>query len=214
MLYVNLLRLMILLALLETLVGCASQPRNKWSDPIYRTAISPIGITSDSYVRVQNAAVNTGKFFIVDRSQGLQSVMLEQDMTRVSLTRHRFSDRDKFSRLRKLWGVGSVLQCHLQCATKHSVFRFRGFYTMCTESVALVSTSTGAVIATAENEVQAPTGDNVWDESQAGPDWTEVVDMLVERIPKNFEKDQYTPEMEEFKQGNEQEAVNEEEGAQ
>ncbi len=191
------------------LMGCASQekPRTKWSDPTMRLVINPNGIDPNNYVRIQNALVSSGKWWVVDRALAFKAAIAEQNMTRVNYP-ERFDDTEKFARLGKLYGVGGVIQAHAQCITKEGFLK--GWYAKCVVSLSLVSTNTGEVIATSEVSEETPI--NPYGMEPVSISWEKAVDTLNDNFPKNYEPVKWTKEMQEYKQTIKEEAVREREG--
>lgn len=186
------MRLFFLILLLS---GCASnQPITKWGTPELRVMVNPRGIDADSYAAIMNALVSSNKYFVVDRSEAFQAVWSEQNLTRVDYE-NRFDDAEKFARLRKLYGVGAVIQGHQNCANQSSFWH--GGFVHCYQYLSIVSTSTGQVIAAASSEEDAPPA--IWGGQAPGPKWDRAVEKLNAAFPANFEPEQWSPDMMKFK---------------
>lgn len=187
------------------LIGCSSaKPRTKWSSPEMRIMINPNGINANDYAKIQNALVVSGKWFVVDRSLAFKAAVQEQTMTRISYP-NRFDDREKFARLGRLYGVGGVVQGHIQCGVENAFLK--GNYVHCGLYLAIVSTSTGEVIATSEDFQDLNT--SIYNMDWLTVSWDDAVEKLNDNFPKNFEQANWTKEMEEFKNVIKEEATRE-----
>lgn len=186
--------------------GCASKPRTKWTDPVMRVMVDPDGISARDYIRVVSALKKSGKWFVVDRRDGLRAIFKEQRMIHRAYP-DKFKDEEKYSIWGRLYGIGGVVIAHADCVKRSG---FWSTYTRCKQNLAIVSANSGEVIATAETENDdaelSRTGD-----IKIGSDWTDAVAELNDNYPKNYEKMQYSDEMELFREEAKEEAIRQKE---
>lgn len=176
---------MVILAL--SLVGCASTPRNKWTDPVLRVLLDPDSIGIEDYVRIQNALVNNGRLIVVDRGMGLKAIKKEQD----NLHRHdidRYSDPEKWALYGKLYGVGSVIVAHIQCKRGSSFWNSQNVRINCIQYLAMIHANTGQVLAAVEGEASETISNDM---TYLATDWNDTVDALVDKLPKGWEEHFY-----------------------
>lgn len=193
----------LLLVLPILIVGCSStKPRTKFSDPAMRVMVDPDGLQARDYIRIVNALKESGKWFIVDRRDALKAIFKEQKMIHRERA-DQFLDEEKYSNYGKLYGVGGVVVGHVDCV------RYIGWFnnsTKCVQNLAIVSTNSGEVIASAEGENDE--AEINWSgDIRIGSNWSETVDKLNNNFPKNFEKFEYTKEMHLFRQETKENAI-------
>ena len=194
-------------------MGCSSAPKiNKWTSPVYRLFIVPDGISSENYVRLQNALVESNRFFIVDRNNGFNAVIGEQNLERISAPT-RFDNREKYSRLGRLYGAGSLIIANAAC---HPHSNWVSMVIRCQLNLSLISTMTGEVVATAEDTADDENG--LYEITYRGelvkgnPSWIGAVNKLNENIPKNLgQKIEYDEKMLNFREANREESIREDE---
>lgn len=200
------MRLFILMILIPMITNCASKPRNKFSDPSMRVMVDPDGIQARDYIRIVSALKKSGKWFVVDRKDGLRAIFKEQKMIHRSYP-DKFKDEEKYSIWGRLYGIGGVVIAHVDCARKPG---FWSVSTVCKQNLAIVSANSGEILATAEMEnddaVIGYTGD-----IRIGSDWTDAVSELNDNFPKNYEKLKYSDDMELFREEAKEEAVRQKE---
>lgn len=179
----NLLILLGMVYVMSLLLGCAT-PRTKWTDPAMRVAV--VTDNANSYVEVQTALMDTGKFFVVDRSSGFQSALSEQDFNQTE----RVEVKERFARLGRMFGVGGVIVAHVSCVPHNTFFAGLSAPSVdCTEHLSLISTTTGEVVASSRDEVNTPS-DLIWNKAPS-PLWSEAVNLLADHMPAYFEKAQW-----------------------
>lgn len=187
------------------LTSCSSRPRTVWTDPVMRVMVDPDGISARNYVRIVNALKASGKWFVVDRRDGLRAILKEQRMLHRTMA-DRFKDEEKYSIWGRLYGVGGVVIANAQCHKS-------GFWqstTTCVQNLAIVSANSGEVVATAEGENDD--GDMSYGgDIRVASDWTDTVGKLNDAFPKNFEKEKYSPEMHAFRAEAKEEAIRQKE---
>lgn len=189
----------LLLAAMAT--GCAGKtPRTKFSDPVLRVMIDPDSLPANHHVRVQQALVASGKWIVVDRSDGLRAIVKEQNqLHRDSVDR--FSDREKWARWGALLGIGGVVVGRVQCADKQSWFSGSKF-SRCLEYLSVINASTGEVIAAVEVESDGESG-----EQNIAPSWEEAVAKLNDAYPTNYQPNKDTKILEDYRALSKEEAV-------
>lgn len=195
------MKTVIYLVILSVVIGCASSPRNKWTDPVGRILIDPDSISAEHYVLIQRALVDSGKWFVVDRSKGYKAIKAEQERLHRDES-DRFDDREKFSRWGKLFGVGGVIVASAQCK-KEQGWLIGRWYNHCRQFLSLIDTNTGEVIAAVENEAESK-------EAEFYPPWDDAVAKLNSAYPKSFEF-KTTKRMEDYKDLVEEESVRQKE---
>lgn len=163
---------------LSCLVGCASTPRTKWTDPVGRVLIDPDSISPEHYVLIQRSLVESGKWFVVDRSKGYKAVKAEQERLHRD-EGERFDDREKFARWGKLYGVGGIVVASAQCR-KEQGWLIGNWYNHCRQFLSIIDAVTGEVIAAIENTAESA-------EADFYPPWDEAVAKLNSAYPKSFE---------------------------
>lgn len=163
----------------STLTGC-STARTKWTDPTLRIAIDPSGIEAKHYAKIQNALHRNGRFIVVDRGQGFDAILKEQQLEHKDMS-DRFVDTEKYAIWARVLGIGSVVIAHADCTVKDGWFSHN--FPVCSEYLAIVDARTGQVLATAEGEAK---GDS-YDYMDRAPSWDDVVDQLADNFPKNYE---------------------------
>ena len=140
--------------------------------------IDPSSIDVENYTRIQTALVDSGKWIVIDRSSAFNAIKKEQEMIHREES-DRFEDKEKYAMWSKLYSVGAVIVGHVQCREK-AKFLHDGMFVYCLQSLNLVDSNTGEVIAVAENENSARYGRT--------PDWTETVAQLNDHYPEVFEE--------------------------
>ena len=169
-----------------SLISCSSTPRTKWTDKNMRIMVSP-DIDEENYVQIQQALVKSGKFTVVDRARALAAVKKEQEST-LRTEEDRFSDNAKFSHWGKLYGVGSIVIAHVQCAKEHSTFNRTKLYLDCRQYLSMVDSNTGEVFVAVEGQNEGP---STYDLSFIVPNWDETVVKLLDAYPSSFRNENY-----------------------
>ena len=177
------IKMMVLSAIIvgvSTLTGCG-HARTKLTDAQHRIAIDPTGLSARQYVRFQQALVASGKWIVVDRAMGMDAVMKEQNKEHVAQP-ERFADMQKYALWKEMMGIGAVAIGHADCFTK-SGWLFKKNYNHCRLYGAIINTSTGEVMSTAEDEADTDSY-----EYRMAPEWNDLVSKLNDNFPKNFER--------------------------
>jgi len=184
----------ILLFLVLFFTACSSKPFSKWSAPELRVAI--VAPDHNTYSEIQESLVSSGKYFVVDRSSGLHAAMEEQDFNQTD----RVGAKEKYAKMGKLYGVGSVVVGNVSCMPHRHFFEaVFAPSSECKLHIFLISTSTGEVIAAAKDTVYA--NRDTSRKTEPTPSWDSVVEKLNNAIPKYFTDIKYTAEMQKFRNG-------------
>lgn len=187
---------------LFSFIGCSSHPRTKWTDPNMRILVDGDGLESSDYVRIVNALQASGKWFVVDRRDGLRAIFKEQKMIHRDRP-DQFKDEEKYAIYGRLYGVGGVVIGRSQCNYHPG---FWSNYTHCIQNLAIISTISGQVIATAEGENDD--AEMNWNgDIRIASDWADTVDELNHNFPKEYEQLKYDDNMRLFRQEAKEEAV-------
>lgn len=184
-----------LLALLMT--ACASTPRTKWTDKTMRVMIDPDSIAAEHHVLIQRALVESGKWFVVDRSKGFKAIKTEQE--RLHRTEEdRYADKEKWAHWGKLYGVGGIVVASAQCRKEQGMI-LGGWYQVCRQFLSIVDSNTGEVITAIENKAES-------DEVDFYPQWDDAVAKLNNAYPENFKPTQPSKQIEFYKELSAEEA--------
>lgn len=168
------------------LAGCAT-PRTKWTDKTMRVMIDPDSIEAEHHVLIQRALVESGKFFVVDRSKGFKAIKSEQERTQRT-EEDRYADKQKWSHWGKLYGVGGIVVASAQCKKEQGMI-FGGWYKICRQFLSIMDTNTGEVITAIEHRAES-------DEVDFYPPWDEAVAKLNNAYPANFKPSQPSKQIE------------------
>lgn len=180
------------IALLLTIVSCSSkETRHRDSDKSLRTMIDPNAIDPQNHVTLQNALISSGKWYVIDRSKGFKAVLNEQDRQH-KVEQERFSDKNKYAHFGELYGVGSIVVPHLQCATNDyntlvgiahlaTLGTFHNNF-VCSQYLELIDTSTGEVLSSVRHDYKTDSP------ATSEMNWSEAVEKLNDNYPKYFEQ--------------------------
>jgi hypothetical protein len=155
--------------------GCSSAPpvRTKHSDPVMRVAVDFDSVSPGSYARIQYALKKNGSWIVVDRGVGFNAVNKEQTMEHHTDS-DRFGGDEKYAHWKKLYGVGGIVIATEQC---HPAYAWGGAqYFQCLESLTLLNSTTGEVMAVAEDSQETV---NI----STAPTWTKIVDIMTDNYP-------------------------------
>ena len=193
---------------LALLTGCSSvPPMTKWTSPSMRIAIDPASVSSADYVRISEALVRSGKYFVVDRENGFQAVVREQDAEHIGAP-ERFGDADRYARMARLYGVGAIVVGNVQGATRHTLWGTE--YVHCLQHLALINATTAEVISQVQGENDD--AEHYYGDIKIASDWTDTVEKLNAAIPKEFELDKYDARMIAHRAELREESIREREG--
>lgn len=179
--------------------GC-STARTKWTDPTMRVLIDPDSISADHYVRIQQALVASGKWVVVDRGAGYKAMALEQERAHRDHI-DRFEDKEKWARWGHMYSVGGIVVAHAQCQREtHWLVKSR--YQLCHQYLAIMSATTGEVIATAEDSNSSDLN-----EESIAPSWEDVVAKLNNAYPEKYEPNKDHKILDDYRDLSKEEAI-------
>ncbi len=179
------------------LMGCASTPRTKWTDKTMRVMIDPDSIPAEHHVMIQQALVDSGKWFVVDRSKGFKAIKTEQERLHREES-DRYEDREKWAHWGKLYGVGGIVVAHAQCK-KEQGWLIGRWYQVCRQYLSIVDSNTGEVITAIQNDAESK-------EADFFSRWDEAVAKLNESYPANFKPFQTSERLEQYRELSKEEA--------
>lgn len=162
------------------LVGCGGPQvrRTLETDHMLRVLIDP-RIDASNYVQIRRALVQSGKFEVVDRRDGFEALIREQDLQFRSSYSDRFSDREKWAHIGKAYGAAGIITAHADCYQDKS---FWGEYRKyCKQNLSFINGSTGVVEFAVSGLNSEP-----WVASHTVPDWDAVVAKAVDTYPEYF----------------------------
>lgn len=172
---------MVLVLTLASTVGCSSTKvkRTIESDPQMRVLLDP-RIPVGHYVQIRKALVRSGKFEVVDRRDGFEAALREQDLQFRSGYSDRFSDREKWAHVGALYGAGAVVTASAECYEERT---FWGeFIRSCNQDLAFIDGRTGSVILEVSGKSSTP-----WTANWITPSWDSVVKKVVSEYPEYFQ---------------------------
>lgn len=182
----------IYLCILTLLTACAtSDPRTKWTDRAMRIMVDPASIDADNHVLIEQALVESGKWFVVNRSSGFEAIKTEQERLHRG-ENDRFDDHEKWALWGRLYGVGGVVTAAIQCR-KTSQFITGYHYLSCRQFLSIVDANTGEIIAS----VQAQ---NKGDEPDMLPTWNDTVASLNQAFPADFKPSRMSPKLTQYRE--------------
>lgn len=197
------------------LQGCTTAPQiTKWTSPDLRVAVDPMGIDPANYSRIEEALVSTGKFFVIDRGSGFRAVTKEQDHVNgreygsyeKTATFDRYGDSDRYARIGKLYGVGSIIVAQTRCGVVQGFFSNRR---PCKQYLALVNAVTAEVVAAVSGE--SDDGDYFYGEVNSAPSWDNTVAKLIDQMPKDYQPNLYDKRMRNYRNEIREESIREKE---
>lgn len=157
-------------------------------------AIDPRNISDAEQIRLQKALKENGNFRVVDRGEGFQASVNEQDLTQVKMA-DRFQDDHKAAKWKHLHGADLIIRESHKCSYQYFPFIILSWHQDCDVTLQLVDSSTGEVIAIGEDN-------EMWIDIRAKEfegNYADAVDDLVDNIPDNFETEY---ELDEYKKRN------------
>jgi len=190
---------LILVAFLTLITACSSTKirRTVETDPQMRVFIDPT-IPVGHYVQIRKALVQSGKFEVVDRRDGFEAAVREQDLQFRSGYTDRFSDREKWAHIGAMYGAGGIVTAHAECYQDKSFWG--DFNRYCNQTLAIIDGRTGVVMLEVEGKNSVK-----WTAEWVTPDWNSVVDKVVDNYPEYFKDrivkhplDQYMDQSEEL----------------
>lgn len=192
-----------LVAALTALVssGCASAPITKWTSPQMRIMVDPRSLSSRDYVRVRQGLVESGRFFVIDRSSGFAAAIREQNLEHGG-NAERFGMAERYARLARLNGVGGIVVGNVSCGVRRKlswllVTWTPHWYLHCAQSLAFIDANTATVIAEIGDTDDSAEGYVSYSGEIGGDvsDWSGAVSKLVKAIPDQEERGHYAEEL-------------------
>jgi hypothetical protein len=181
----------ILIITATIMAGCASTPRTKWTDKNMRVMIDPDSIEAAQHVMIQQALVSSGKWFVVDRSEGFKAIKSEQQRLHREES-DRYEDKEKWAHWGKLYGVGGIVVASAQCK-KEQGWLIGRWYQVCRQYLSIVDANTGEVITAIENGAESS-------EAEFYPKWDEAVVKLNESYPATFKPMRTSERLEQYRE--------------
>lgn len=169
----------LMLGVIEFLIGCGSTEivRTPETDPQLRVFLDP-RIPVAHYVQIRRKLVETRKFEVIDRNEGFEAALREQELQHGYMGR-RFSDKEKWAWVGEFYGAAAVITATPMCFNRYN---FWGRYVQeCKQELALINASTGKVemAVAGKNQEDVVVG-------YSAPDWDEVVQRLSDEYPKYY----------------------------
>ena len=124
--------------------------------------VPPDSIPADHHVMIQQALVDSGKWFVVDRSSGFKAIKSEQQRLHRDEA-DRYEDREKWAHWGKMYGVGGIVVAQAQCKKEQGWLLGR-WYQVCRQFLSIVDANTGEVITAIQNDAES-------DEADFFPKW-------------------------------------------
>lgn len=175
------------------LASCNSKPvRSKNSDKTLRVAIDADSIDQKNHTILQNDLVNSKKFYVVDRSEGLRAIKIEQEKLHRE-DADRYEDKQKYAQWGKLYGIGSIIVAKMNCAdnpsTENILWGIAHLATLgifhnkriCAQYLQIIDSNTGEVVTSIRNEFKT-------DSESYQISWEDAVHKLITSYPKYFEE--------------------------
>lgn len=163
------------------LSGCSSTQvkRMKSTDPGLRVLIDP-AIPAEHAVEIRRALVESGKFEVVDRREGFEAAIREQNLQYRSGYADRFSDREKWMHIGAMYGAASIVTAHADCYQKKSFWG--SLVRECRQNLTFINGRTG-VVELAVSDVNSV----YWTTDWLVPDWDKVIAKMIDKYPEFFE---------------------------
>lgn len=182
---------LILLSVVALLAGCSTKVvRTQENDSMMRVLIDP-RIEVAHYVQIRRALVQTGKFEVIDRRDGFEAAVQEQDLQFRSGYKDRFSDREKWAHIGRMYGARGIITAYASCYQKNSwTGEFRKY---CKQELAFIDSYTGRVEFAVRGENSEP-----WVVGYSVPDWDDVVERAADEYPQYFKARKIDPLLEQY----------------
>lgn len=180
-----------LLVAVINLAACShAVVRDLSTDPELRVLLDP-RIPVEQYVQIQRALVQSGKFEMVDRRDGFEAMIREQDLQFRSGYADRFSDREKWAHIGKAYGAAAIITAHASCYQKKTwLGRFDRY---CKQTLFFINGVTGKIEFAVNGE-----NHEEWTADFTAPDWDETVEKAVAAYPKYFEPRKISPMLDQY----------------
>lgn len=152
--------------------------RTQETDAMLRVLIDP-RIDVANYVEIRRALVQSGKFEVIDRKDGFEAALAEQDLQFRSGMSDRFADREKWGRIGQMYGAQGIISAHAQCYGDMNMWN--RYKRTCKQDLAFIDGATGKVefAVAGENSVD-------WTGEFVAPDWNDVVEKFADSYPEYF----------------------------
>ncbi len=179
----------LILTLISVVLSSCAVKRTRDSDKTLRVMLDPKSTQSEDYDSIENALVESGKFYVIDRGAAFNAVKKEQS-SEYTQEADRYQPEGKYAHYGQLLGAGAVVVVSSECGgaqSSQNIIYLAGHLAtlglfdkiMCKQFIKLVDTQTGEVVASAMNE----TGKH----NHEVLDWSDAVEKLVDNYPKYFE---------------------------
>jgi hypothetical protein len=167
---------------LLTLSACGGPQvrRNLETDPGLRVFLDA-SIETEHFVQIQRALVQSHKFEVVDRREGLAAALREQDLQFRSNQSDRFDDSERWAFIGKLYGAAAIITAHAECFQEQTFF-WNKYVRTCKQTLFYIDGRTGVILFSVSGSNSVP-----WTASWAVPDWDDVVAKAVEEYPTYFQ---------------------------
>lgn len=175
------MRIVMLMVSLVLFVGCSSTEviRTRENDAMLRVILDP-RIEVEHYVQIRQALVESGKFEVIDRRDGFEAAIEEQDLQFRSDYEDRFSDHEKWAHIGRMYGARGIITATAQCYQKQD---WKGEYRKyCKQFLTFIDGYTGRVEFAVRGE-----NSEKWVVGYTTPDWNDVVERAVREYPKYFQ---------------------------
>jgi len=171
--------MMLALIALIALSSCATKVlRTPENDAMQRILIDP-AIPVEHYTEIKAALVESGKFEIVDRTDGFEAMVREQELEFRSKHSNRFSEREKYMHIGRAYGARGIVTARASCFQRTN---FWGkFVKTCKQTLFFVDGYTGKVEFAVRGE-----NSEEWVVGYTVPDWNDVVERAIGEYPKYF----------------------------
>ena len=170
--------------------GTTKVKRTLNSDPNLRILIDP-SIPMEHYVEIRRAFVESGKVEVIDRREGFDAAIREQNTQFRSGYQDRFSDREKWMHIGRMYGAASIVTGYATCYNKTNWLGH--FVRECKQNLAFINGRTGVVeiAVNGKNSID-------WTAEWVVPDWDDVVVSVIEKYPEYFEPRKIEPVLEKY----------------
>jgi len=182
--------------------GCATT-RTKTTDKAMRVMVDP-RLGAETTMEIQTALIQNDAFTVVDRSKGYAVIKQEQDRTQKEEV-DRFEDKEKWSHIGKMYGVGAVVVGSSKCTVESSFINRMKRFKRCSQILSIIDANTGEIITSVKNKVDGESSYSFPEDAS----WDDTVLALVESFPKTFK--QSTESLEKFKEESEKHALKQKE---
>jgi hypothetical protein len=188
----------VLVVLMALMVGCGHTQvrRTLNNDAMLRVIIDP-NVPVEHYVQIRRALVQSGRFEVIDRRDGWNAAVQEQDLQFRSGYKDRFSDREKWAHIGRMYGARGIITASAMCYQKQSwLGEYRKY---CKQELSFIDSYTGRVEFAVSGE-----NSEAWVVGYSVPDWNEVVEAAAKEYPKFFVPRVVDPLLEQYQDQSEE----------